>query len=285
MSIVRRSPSPSPRGPMLRKNLPGPAAEFHGGAPRPPGPQPIRTALPSLLLVALSMTSARSTTAAPASVTIAGTFQTDVGCGRTWDPACAITHLAYDAEDDVWQGTWNISGGTYEYKAALNDSWGLNYGRYALQNGPNIPLTVGGTRRPVKFYYDDKTHWVTDQINSVIATAVGTFQTELGCASDWDPRCLRSWLEDTNGDGVYTFSTSAIPAGSYEAKVMINESASVTYGQGGALNGASIPFAVPANGTPLLFVYDSVSHLLTIYGSAPVAARTTSWGGVKILYR
>ena len=66
----------------------------------------------------------------------------------------------------------------------------------------------------------------------MIAVAPGSFQSELGCPGDWDPSCLRSWLEDPDGDGIYTFETTALPAGSYETKVAINESWDENYGAG-----------------------------------------------------
>ena len=53
------------------------------------------------------------------SVTIAGSLQSELGCPGDWQPDCAVTHLAYDAEDDVWQGTFSIPAGNWEYKAAL----------------------------------------------------------------------------------------------------------------------------------------------------------------------
>ena len=40
-------------------------------------------------------------TAAPTSVTIAGSFQSEVGCAGDWDPTCAATHLIFDANDVV----------------------------------------------------------------------------------------------------------------------------------------------------------------------------------------
>ena len=135
---------------------------------------------------------------------------------------------------------------SYEYKAALNNAWDENYGLHAVPNGANIPLDprAGG---PVKFYYDHKTHWATDNKSSVIATAPGSFQSELGCPGDWDPSCLRSWLQDPDGDGTYTFETTALPAGNYETKVAINESWDENYGQGGVPGGANIPFSVAAD--------------------------------------
>src|SRR5262249_1942695 len=144
----------------------------------------------------------------PTSVTIAGSLQSELGCSGDWQPDCASTHLTYDANDDVWQGSWTIPAGSYEYKAALNNSWDENYGANATPGGPTIPLALPADTT-VKFYYDHKTHWVTDGHNSVIATVPGSFQSELGCASDWDPGCLRSWLQDPDGDGTYSFETTA----------------------------------------------------------------------------
>ena len=73
---------------------------------------------------------------------------------------------------------------------------------------PTSRLNLGaGTS--VKFYYDHKSHWVTDNQTSVIAVAPGSFQSELGCPGDWQPDCLRSWLQDPDGDGIYTFETTA----------------------------------------------------------------------------
>ena len=67
---------------------------------------------------------------------------------------------------------------------ALNNGWDENYGGGAALNGPNIPLTADGN--PVKiFYYDHKSHWITDNRSSTIAVAPGSFQSELGCANDW----------------------------------------------------------------------------------------------------
>src|SRR5689334_9855256 len=113
-------------------------------------------ALVAAALVLLPATSA-SSTPDPTSVTIAGDLQSEAGCAADWDPGCAATHLAYDAGDDVWQGTFALPAGNYEYKAALNNTWDENYGRHAVPNGDNIQLAAPGG--PAKFYYDHKTHW------------------------------------------------------------------------------------------------------------------------------
>ena len=207
----------------------------------------------------------------PTAVTVAGSLQSEAGCPGDWDPGCAATHLGYDAGDDVWQGTFSLPAGSYEYKAALNDSWTENYGLHAQQDGPNIPLALPADTS-VKFYYDHKSHWITDNKGSVIAVAPGSFQSELGCPGDWDPGCLRSWLQDPDGNGIYSFETTALPQGAYEAKVAVNESWDENYGQGGAPNGANIPFTVPVDSTKVTFTYDATSHVLTIDVADPQGA-------------
>ncbi len=222
-------------------------------------------------LVPLPAAALASDTPDPASVTIAGSLQSEAGCAGDWDPACATTHLVYDANDGVWQNTFTLPAGAYEYKAALNDAWDENYGLHAVSNGANIPVTLA-SGAPVKFYYDHETHWATDNVSSVIAVAAGSFQSELGCASDWDPSCLRSWLQDPDGDGIYTLETTALPPGSYETKVAISESWDVNYGEGGVLNGSNLAFTVPAAGTKVTFSFDAATHVLVITVAAPAGA-------------
>lgn len=203
-----------------------------------------------------------SHTPQPTSVTIAGSLQSEVGCPGDWDPACAASHLAYDAGDDVWQASFALPAGAYEYKAALNDGWDENYGLHATAGGANIPLSAPGGS--VKFYYDHKSHWATDSRSSTIAVAPGSFQSELGCPGDWDPSCLRSWLEDPDGDGTFTFETTALPHGSYEGKVALNESWDENYGAGGIQNGPNVAFTVPVDGARVTFSYVALTHVLTI---------------------
>jgi glycosidase len=224
----------------------------------------------------------------PTSVTVAGDLESEMGCGGDWDPACAAAHLTYDASDDVWQGTWSLPAASYQYKAALNDSWAENYGRYAVANGDNIPLGLGATAS-VKFYYDHKSHWITDNVRSVIAVAPGSFQSELGCSGDWQADCLRSWLQDADEDGIYTFETIALPAGNYEAKVALNESWAVNYGQGGVPDGPNISFTVPVDNAKVTFRYDSTTHVLTIL-AGHTADNNVEWDGLRhdsrdLLYR
>jgi glucoamylase len=226
----------------------------------------VRRVLLTLAAAGLLLIPAATATPPPSTVTVAGSLQSELGCAGDWDPTCATTHLVYDASDDVWQKTFSIPvAGNYAYKAALNDSWTENYGLNAKRDGADIPLNLASAAS-VKFYYDHKSHWITDSKSSMIAVVAGSFQSELGCPGDWQPDCLRSWLEDPDGDGTYSFETTALPAGSYDAKVALNENWDVNYGQGGAPGGDNIPFSVPVDNATMKFSWDSVTHVLTISG-------------------
>ena len=210
-----------------------------------------------LVLVAQVPVASADHSADPTSVTIAGSFQSELGCPADWQPPCATTRLAYDAADDLWQGSFAIPAGDYAYKAALNDSWDENYGAGGQQGGADIalPLPAAAT---VKFFYDHTTHWVTSNQNSTIATVAGSFQSELGCPGDWQPDCLRSWMQDLDGDGKYSFTTTAIPPGDYEFKVTINERWDESY------PGSNLALQVSQAGERVTINWDSSTKQVTI---------------------
>src|SRR5215203_4598976 len=65
---------------------------------------------------------------------------------------------------------------------------------------------------------------------------VGSLQSELGCPGDWDPACANTELARVGDSNNYR-ATFEMPPGSYEFKVALNDSWTVNYGAGGALNG------------------------------------------------
>ncbi len=208
----------------------------------------------------------------PDTVTVAGTIQALLGCANDWAPECDATFLTYDPNDNIWMGTWDLPAGDYEYKAALNGGWDENYGLHAVEHGDNIPLSLAEDTT-VTFLFDYATGWITDSVNSVVANVSGSFQDEIGCPGDWAPDCLRTWLQDPDGDGIYEFKTFLIPPGDYEAKVALNQSwEPLNYGLDGVEHGPNIPFTIPAVGHEVTFTYDSVSNMVTVAVSEePVA--------------
>ena len=233
----------------------------------------LRPVLIAAVLVAslLPTTSAlASHTPDPTSVTVAGSLQYEAGCPGDWDPACATTHLAYDANDDVWQGTFDdLPAGTTSTRRHSTTPGTRTTGSTPSQRRQHPAQPASRHERQVLLRPQEPLDH--RQPGSTIAVAPGSFQSELGCSGDWDPGCLRSWLQDIDGDGIYTFETTALPAGSYEGKVAINESWDENYGAGGVPNGSNIAFTVPSDGTKVTFTYDATTHVLTIDG------RRRSW--------
>jgi hypothetical protein len=230
------------------------------------------SAVVTMLVICMPTTLWADHSPSPATVTIVGNLQDELGCPGDWQPDCASTYLAFDADDTVWQGVFNVPAGSWEYKAALNDSWNENYGANAQLNGANISINLG-VATDVKFYYSHETHWITDNVNSVIATAPGSFQSELGCPGDWQPECLRSWLQDPDGDGVYEFSTDAIPGGSYEFKVALDESWTTSY------PAANVPFT-SNTGDTVTISYDAATNDVSVTVTPPGPTGETDGDGV-----
>ena len=209
----------------------------------------------------------------PDIVNIPGTHQDELGCPGEWQPACENTLLTYDSEDDVWQGEFEIQPANDgdkrgpRYKAALNGGWGENYGVNAAANGPDIPLVVSEPTL-VKFYYDHKSHWIADNFNKPIIVAMGDFQSQIGCFNDNDATCLRAWLQDPDGDGVYGVTTSGLRAGTYTVTLTLNEDADNIIGE-------PQQFTVETDGNAVYFGYDAANDSTTISTTgAPVGNLT-----------
>ncbi len=201
-----------------------------------------------LAAVSLPLTAAAQIT----SVTVVGDFQSELGCASDNDPTCAATQLTLEAADGVWQGSVaNIPAGTWSYKVAINGALTETY--------PGTALTFARDGAgAVKFYFDPGSKYVRDNVAKV-AVAPGSFQKELGCPDDWQPDCLRSWLQDPDGDGIFTFTTTQIPPGSYEGKVALNENWDENYGQGGSRGGSNVAFTVSAVGEEVVFSWNSIT--------------------------
>jgi pullulanase len=215
---------------------------------------------------------------AATSVTLIGDFQSELGCTSDNDPTCAATQLTLDEGDGVWQKSFNIPAGTWQYKVAIDGALTETYPATALK----LTQAAAGA---VKFYFDPTSHYVRDNV-ARIAVAPGSFQSELGCPGDWQPECLRTWLQDPDGDGIFIFATTAIPPGSYQAKVAINENWTEAYG---TRSGGDVSFTVTAVGEEVVFTWNSKTKRVRIRpanapvgnivqtGAAWVAPDTLAW--------
>ena len=209
---------------------------------------------------------AGSLSAEAASVTLFGSLQSEVGCTSDFAVDCALTAMTRAPGDGIWRTTLDLPAGPYNYYATLDGHASAPVGAHGTTGGTGVALSLPASR-PVSFYYDDASHWLTDNVTSVIASLAGSFQSELGCAADFDAGCLRTWLEDLDGDGIYTFA-ALLPRGSYSLKVVHDESFDENYGLGGIRDGANIDFATLGS-SATRFSYDPETHLLDIDTDLP----------------
>ena len=71
------------------------------------------------------------------SVTLVGSFQTEVGCPANWAPECDATAMEF--VDGVGSITVEVPAGEWEWKVALDDSWARSY-----PTAGNVLLTLAG---------------------------------------------------------------------------------------------------------------------------------------------
>jgi glycosidase len=180
----------------------------------------------------------------PPAVSVPGSHNSEMGCAAgDWQPDCAQAQLALDPADGIWKGSYVLPAGGYEYKAAISRSWDENYGQGAARNGSNINYSLP-SEQTVRFFYDHRTNWVNSSAQGPVLTAVGDFQSEVGCtAGDDQPTCMSSWLQDPDGDGTSVFRTAEIPAGTWTVQVA----------RDGVLTGEPTSFTVPADGVVTRF--------------------------------
>lgn len=95
----------------------------------------------------------------PDSVTVAGSFNEEMGCTRAWEEVCPKARMTVDPADNIWRLKATLSPGQYEYKAVLNQSWASSYGADGVLDGRNIALDHPGGE--VVFRYDNRTHVIS----------------------------------------------------------------------------------------------------------------------------
>lgn len=92
--------------------------------------------------------------AAVTTVTLAGNLQTAIGCEKDWMTDCEQSQLKpVDGQEGVFQSTFEIPAGTWEYKVAFNGDGTWDGGGYPEANRS---LTIAGPT-DIKFTYMTKT--------------------------------------------------------------------------------------------------------------------------------
>jgi pullulanase-type alpha-1,6-glucosidase len=210
-------------------------------------------------------------------VTIPGSHNSAMGCAGDWQPACTLAELTKQASG-LYSGTFSLPAGSYAYKVAIgaaynaangatDGAWHENYGVGGVLNGANVTYTLAQAKS-VTFWYDPATHIVTNDAAGPVLTVAGDFQTTIGCSVNWSASCLGIVLADVKGDGVWSATTSAIPAGSYQAKGLQGLDWATSYGDAA---GANVPFTVTAASPAVTFELDlnATPAVLVVKGATP----------------
>jgi glycosidase/fibronectin type 3 domain-containing protein len=215
-------------------------------------------------------------------VNLAGSLESEATAGACgdWDPGCPASAFSAQGGGVYLFQSATIPAGSWEYKVAMG-GWSENYGANFQQDGPNIPLDLTAPQT-VRFYYSHATHYIADNVRNTIYTVPGSFNSEVGCSGDWDPACLRTFMSDVDGDGVFTYVTTEVPVGSYEFKIATNESwSNPNYGQGGGPN--NVPFTVATAGSTVTIGFDTATNTpsVAVTSAEPSPDGNVEWDGVR----
>lgn len=102
----------------------------------------------------------RSTVDGPI-ITLAGSFQSELGCAGDWAPSCLAAMMWDQNADGTFQFTTDdLPTGSYAVKVTHGLSWDENYGAGGVPNGPDISFTASAGK-VVTFRYSLETHVLT----------------------------------------------------------------------------------------------------------------------------
>ncbi|MEM6262114.1 MAG: T9SS type A sorting domain-containing protein [Bacteroidota bacterium] len=158
-------------------------------------------------------------------VSVAGSFQAAAGFPNDWTPG--DTRLTDPDGDMVYTTTVRLPSGTYQFKFVNGVAWGKDESIPGACNvGGNRELTVGSADDTVRFCYGTCDEICAPQLPPVNVT----FQVDMNdeivgpggvfiAGNFQDPNWQKNLdgLSDMDGDGIYEFTVSLVPA-EYEYK-------------------------------------------------------------------
>ena len=198
------------------------------------------------------------------------------------DAACALSFygcigaLLVSSQDTEFEGpasapTYSVAEMRSGVRSSIVFEWHgmINHARYTVDYSLSVS---GGSSNPAPTQASQPASSSSSNTrNADVVTLPGSFGSELGCApdsvalgGDWEPGCLYARMVDSDNDGTYTFTTTRIPAGTWEVKVTVGKSWEENYGINGVAGGDNITFTVPANNTSVTFEWNSRNKRLSI---------------------
>jgi pullulanase-type alpha-1,6-glucosidase len=137
------------------------------------------------------------------SVSFPGNYPSQIG-GAEWAPDDPSVQAADEDGDGVWTLTVQLPPGSYEFKAAINGSWDVNYGLNGEAGGANVPLEVTGEEGRVTFFFNAETGEVYAEVSA--AEAEPEVEAVLG-----DGQIGRSGLSHDSRSDLYRVPFGAVP--------------------------------------------------------------------------
>ena len=138
--------------------------------------------------------------------------------------------------DQIWKNTFWPPAGQYSYKAAINKSWTRTTATRVTSTGRH--LVRDRRHRDVLLRPPHEVGDLHQEPDHPVAPARssprwGAPRTAAGC--------MRSWLQDPDGDGIFAWATTKIPAGTWEFKVAHRLSWDESYGNGSGNFAVTVP--------------------------------------------
>lgn len=202
-------------------------------------------------------------------ISVAGSFNSEIGCGSDWQPDCAEAQLTYDVASGLYIGEFDIpvpaDGEQYEYKYTQDGGWDVNWGQFGVAGADNIKLDVNPDGLTTFIFQPPAEVGGNAQVvagaTDTMYRAVGDMQVYFGCTDVWTPDCFKSVLFP-QADGTLSRATTAIDTGSYQFKIVranawVNE---YTWGLDGGSPGANIPFSTNT-GEQVVFTFDRTTNM------------------------
>jgi pullulanase len=119
-----------------------------------------------------------TTTAMGPVVSLAGSFQQQLGCRGPWADDCLAAWMQDPDEDGVYTfATRALATGGYEVKVVHGLSWSENYGAGGVAGGANIPFSVSAGDL-VSFRYSLADHLLTVETTDTPPAGIGTQQAQ-----------------------------------------------------------------------------------------------------------
>ena len=199
--------------------------------------------------------------------------------------------------DGVYSRLVNIpTAGVYEWKAAIADwasSWPGTGNCWFITTADNQDVLLTFDVNAAGDGWAPDSYWPhSSRTNGSSYKVVGSLQSEMGDASDWDPFGGTLVMHDDGlggdeaaGDGIYSYCGSVSTAGTHEWKIAVNADWAQQFGTDGpSVNAGTWFVTVENDGDDWCFELDLNRGRMRATPFSPVPTEVSTWGQIKSLH-